>query len=1341
MKCYLPWLGLAFTLTIAGCGGNSTKPSAEEPQAVERLYSLVALHGLTGDPAAGVVIPQPDDPKVVLGRALFFSRQLSGERDVACVSCHHPFLGGGDGLSLSIGVAAHEPEILGPGRTIDLARDGDPKALTLGGPNVPRNAQTIFNSALYRTTLFHDGRLFVLGTDASSGEQLIRTPESLLRRLPDPSAAGDLLAVQARFPVTSFAEMRGFGEFYALSSDQLRERIAERLRDASGSWEGPFVAAFGDPLADGAGLEALISYNNIAAALSAYQASKTFVDSPWAAFVRGDASAISAQQVRGAALFFASLEDGGLGCVGCHSGDRLTDERLHVAAIPQFGRGKRADDTDPGFFLVTQNDEDRYKFRTPGLLNISVTGPYGHSGAFDDLAEFVRYHADPVGEVERYDFSLASLSQFSMLEESPYPRARAMTEAALARVSPKLPLRPLREDELDAVVDFLNALTDPCVNTEECLMQWVADEQDDHDGQMLYPVIPNTPQHPEGEDGGSGPGDPVDPEEPGDPNDPGDPGDPVEPEEPEIDPSTAPFRHFTATTLCGHNLRNRMVDTAGHTGFVERAADSGLSHHHELATEAWRREFGALEAAMQSGAVLLAPINGDCWLDALFTTGGYGSAGLALYRNDMGRGFQAQSHALWQGMDIPLALGAADLNADYRIDLLVGNYLAGDVQVYQQGGGEGFVQRQSIPMSKSTFGFAFADIDGNGWLDAFIAHWDLGARPGAAPAMMKNMGANAFLGPTGVLYPYDVAAGTTGAQLAQNFNFSPAFTDLTGNGFPDLLLASDFETSEVAINNGNGSFSVITDRAVIVDENGMGSAIADFDNSGHFSWFVTSIHAPDDDREWPWGRTGNKLYTPARDTDFPFAQQATHGAENAGWAWGACAADFNNNGYIDLFVENGYGLVPDAVRAQLSDDLLRDLDELLAGYHQQLPRLFINQGDGTFVDEASSWGITAPTNGRGVVCADIDRDGDIDIVVAQNIGPPLLFENQLPGQGAVNFLSVSLVADRPNTQAIGAVVRARTGEITRMRQVEANSGYLGQTPTALHFGLGADTQVDEIRITWHDGREEVLQDVPANRFLTFRHPDLNPLSSSLLHDGMADVARDALAWLESNENQVPADVLLGLTWMQRQFGIAPAFSPTALLEDLIAHETDAAMLASLLAYRRFYDPDHTLPAEALSGLVGLDEITIAPLYCHEHALGTDYLGRLLALSASEDAYEVSHALFAYLLLTDNACPLRLPAADVEQLVLRNLALVQPGGEGIRDIDIEAMAFIAAAGRSDLISPAWLHAFMDAQRQDGGFAFAQEDGDSNAHATGLALWLALQLTHSNQIHHGLIAQHW
>ena len=161
---YRMWL-LLLALVNAGCGGSDNGTTTEPPGsgAATPLYALIQAHGLSGNPAADILVPSADDPRIALGRALFFSRQLSGDRDVACVSCHHPLLGGGDALSLSIGVAAHEPEVLGPGRTIDLARDGDPKALTLGGPNVPRNAQTIFNSALYRTTLFHDGRLFVLG--------------------------------------------------------------------------------------------------------------------------------------------------------------------------------------------------------------------------------------------------------------------------------------------------------------------------------------------------------------------------------------------------------------------------------------------------------------------------------------------------------------------------------------------------------------------------------------------------------------------------------------------------------------------------------------------------------------------------------------------------------------------------------------------------------------------------------------------------------------------------------------------------------------------------------------------------------------------------------------------------------------------------------------------------------------------------------------------------------------------------------------------------------------------------------------------------------------------------
>lgn len=1049
-RSILAGICLAALVFSAGASGSALD---------RQLHALIDAQGLDGVPE-GVSQIDPAAPLPGLGRALFFSKQLSGDRDVACASCHHPLLGGGDALSLPVGIGAHRPEIVGPGRLSDISVEVDPKAVTVGGPNVRRNSISTFNVGLFRKALLWDGRVSLLDATGDDGEPLYRTPESTLRSSPDGKAHGDLVAVQARFPMVSFQEMRGFGEFYSLTAAEVRNRIAARLREHE-SWLEAFRIAFRAPQGSA---EDLITFDNITLALSEYQRSQTFIETPWRDFVRGYDS-LTEDEKAGAKLFYSSADAGGFNCAACHSGDFFTDESFHAAAFPQLGRGKRADGDDPGAFLVSQEKADLYKFRTPSLLNVAVTGPWGHAGSFDSLASLIRYHANPAAGIETFDFDLEHLPQISQHGDA-YANAKALTETALEHASELLPHRSPTDEEVDQLVAFLGALTDPCVQSRECLQPWIANYLDDYDGQLLQPLFEtaagpfpfdvNAPVAEAGVQAAVGDATPV--------------ARPVD------------YAEIRRRAACEFHEPRRPA--SGATGFTERTSELGIDHEHFIPGEMWygSRYSFTVEFAMHSGPMSSGDLNGDCLPDLIFGTHS-GDAPRAIAYLNTGNGFEARDLELPGMPDAIGAFGLADLDGDYQLDLAVGNLFgARETALYRASGDAEFELAQKISMSKVVFGFAFADYSGDGWLDMFATHWDIEARPAQAPALMKNIG--------GVMKPADSEAGTTGADLEQNFHFSPAFADFDHDGDQDLVIASDFDTSEALENTGQGTFDVVTDREVISDENGMGLAIADFNNDGNLDWFLTAIYKEDTDEYFEWGETGNRIYFGTGE-GVTFVDRTTgSGIREGDWAWGACAADFNNDGWVDIFHENGFGSVPEYAEEHIPGYLYQLMPASLAPFHQTRPRLFINRGDGTFVESGREWGFTEETNGRGVVCLDYDRDGDIDIATTQNAAKPKIYENNFRGSKADGFVGFHLIGTQPNTFAIGATVTIESAGHRQMRAVQANSNFQGQNPSTLHFGLGDARSVDRVTIRWPDGQTESIVDVEPGKYYPLLHPSL-----------------------------------------------------------------------------------------------------------------------------------------------------------------------------------------------------------------------------------------------------------
>jgi len=453
--------------------------------------------------------PQRDLPDISealpqLGKKLFFTKGLGGDFDSACVTCHHPTLGGADQLSLPVGVNAQTADLLGRGRVHNN-----------GLPEVPRNAPTVFNAGFWDRGMFHDSRIeslnFVAGTNGANGN--IRTPDSTFNTN-DASAGQNIAAAQARFPVTSAEEMRGTTFEQGNSNADIRNHLAARIGNYSeGAGElgdNDWLTEFQQAYATNASAEELISFDNIAHAIGEYERSMQFADHPWQNYMDGELAAMTEQQKQGAVLFFTTPQNGGAGCAACHNGQLFSDEQHHVVAFPQIGPGKgdgTTTDDDFGRARETSNDNDRYHFRTASLLNLTVTAPYGHAGSFDSLERIVRHYINPQGSVRGYfqRDEHCQLDQFQDLIQSGttscaslYPNAAANSQQAVNKLNQeqqaqtsRLARIRLNNGEVDQLVSFLEALTDPCVESSACLSDWIPAANEAPDNHQLNAVNQN----------------------------------------------------------------------------------------------------------------------------------------------------------------------------------------------------------------------------------------------------------------------------------------------------------------------------------------------------------------------------------------------------------------------------------------------------------------------------------------------------------------------------------------------------------------------------------------------------------------------------------------------------------------------------------------------------------------------------------------------------------------------------------------------------------------------------------------------------------------------------------
>jgi len=418
--------------------------------------------------------------QIKLGQLLFFDRILSGNKNIACATCHHPRFGTSDGVSLSFGEGA-----------VGLAQKRHTVSSYPVSDRVPRNASALyFLGAKQFNRLFHDGR--VEKDTSLSWSSGYWTPA----RQQLPNGLNNVLAVQAMFPVTSLVEMAGQkGENDIANAASLREfnrvwqLLALRLQSIP-EYVRLFKEAF-PHIKRKQDIHFVDAANAIAAFETvAFRADNSLFDE----FLKtGNHNLLPPAALRGMKLFY-----GRANCSTCHSGKFFTDQSFHAIAMPQIGPGKN-DGWDSSFWQatgyfkrvedhgrgrVTFREEDNYKFRTPSLRNVTLTGPWGHAGSYQALEDVVRHHAAPVESLNRYQVAEIILPEMQHIVEkvargsrliyqeiNPYRLTDYRKHETWIQMNPELRQRIANANELQAVsltdldiqdlVAFLNVLTDP----------------------------------------------------------------------------------------------------------------------------------------------------------------------------------------------------------------------------------------------------------------------------------------------------------------------------------------------------------------------------------------------------------------------------------------------------------------------------------------------------------------------------------------------------------------------------------------------------------------------------------------------------------------------------------------------------------------------------------------------------------------------------------------------------------------------------------------------------------------------------------------------------------------
>jgi len=485
--------------------------------------------------------------------------------------------------------------------------------------------------------------------------------------------------------------------------------------------------------------------------------------------------------------------------------------------------------------------------------------------------------------------------------------------------------------------------------------------------------------------------------------------------------------------------------------------------------------------------VCVADFDGDGWQDLYFVNGrdlynrGIPARNALYHNNGDGTFTDVTVKAGVPGTDFGLGCVWGDYDNDGFPDLYVTQY--GRNVLYHNNGDGTFTDvtdKAGVAGVKSGglfhSGATFFDYDRDGRLDLYVGGYV--TLDASSPRycdfvdVRTNCPPSVYKGSPDILYhnngdgTFTDVTSKAGIYQPEGKNLSVGAADYDNDGWPDLFVANDGLNAYLYHNEHDGTFTevgllagmALTGRGQTMAA--MCISLGDYDNDGWLDLYISDFQKSSDHIWHNDGKGGFQEVSDQAGITVP-----THDVLSFGGGF----FDYDNDGWLDLFIANGHVYPEVEKSAQFA-------------HYKQINSLFHNQGNGKFVETTNQAGsgFQTPYVGRGVAFADFDNDGFVDVLVANNGDPPLLLHNS--GGNGNHFINFKLVGVKSNRDGMGARIRVQAGGISQIREVAGGGSYLSQSDLRANFGLGGATRAEIVEVKWPSGRQQVFKQVEADKF-------------------------------------------------------------------------------------------------------------------------------------------------------------------------------------------------------------------------------------------------------------------